>query len=110
MVIQGSTFALSVLCLWWMPSVLYDRLSCSEYLQQTPRPNDGPPTPEIPTTAKQVRRVAIIGAGTAGLAALKTFIHDIPKPDGQQWKIELFEQRNDLGGTWLVLHLSPTLA
>jgi len=110
MITQGSTFALSVLCLWWTPSILYDRLSCSEYLQQTLRPNNEPSTSEIPATAEQVKRVAIIGAGTAGLAALKTFVHDIPKPDGQQWEIELFEQRNDLGGTWLVLHFSLTLA
>ena len=52
------------------------------------------------SATEQVKRVAIIGAGTAGLAALKTFVHDTPKPDGQRWEIELFEQRNDLGGIW----------
>ncbi|KAF9648408.1 FAD/NAD(P)-binding domain-containing protein, partial [Thelephora ganbajun] len=46
------------------------------------------------------KRVAIIGAGSAGFAALKTFVHDIPKPDGQRWEIDLFEQRNGLGGVW----------
>ena len=56
--------------------------------------------PEIPITTEQVKRVAIIGAGTSGLAALKTFVHDIPKPDGQRWEIEVFEQRNGLGGIW----------
>jgi len=109
MIVQNSAFALSVLCLWWTPSVLYDWLSCPGYLQQTLRLDDEPSTSEIPTTTEQVKRVAIVGAGTAGLAALKTFIHDIPKPDGQRWEIELFEQRDDLGGIWSVLRFSPTL-
>ena len=109
MIVQNSAFVLYVLCLWWTPSVLYDWLSCSEYLQQTLSLDDEPSTSEIPTTTEQVKRVAIVGAGTAGLAALKTFIHDIPKPDGQRWEIELFEQRDDLGGIWSVLCFSPTL-
>ena len=104
MILQGSTsFALSVLCLSWTPPVLYDWLSCPRYLQQALRLHDEDQTPELPITTEEVKRVAIIGAGTAGLAALKTFVHDTPKPDGQRWEIELFEQRNGLGGVWLVL-------
>jgi hypothetical protein len=102
MLIHGSTLALSVLCLSWTPTVLYNLLSCPGNSQQTSHPDDEPPTPETSTTAEQVKRVAIIGAGTAGLAALKTFIHDIPKPDGQRWEVELFERRNGLGGIWSV--------
>ena len=102
MIIQGSTFALSVLCLWWTPSVLHDWLSCSEYPQATLRLEDEASTSQFPVTTEQVKRVAIIGAGVAGLATLKTFTHDIPKPDGQRWEIELFEQRNGLGGIWSV--------
>jgi len=109
MIIRGSTFALSALCLWWTPSVLYDWLPCPGSLQRTLRLGDEPSTSEIPTTTEQVKRAAIVGAGTAGLAALKTFIHDIPKPDGQRWEIELFERRNGLGGIWSVLRFSPTL-
>jgi hypothetical protein len=114
MLIHGSTLALSVLCLSWTPTFLYDLLSCPGNLQRT-LPLDGePPTPETPTTTGQVKRVAIIGAGTAGLAALKTFIHDIPKPDGQLWEVELFERRNGLGGIWSVprffTHASPISA
>ena len=96
MILRTLAFALSVLCLSRTPSVLYDWLSCPDYLQRTLRLNA---TSELPITKK----VAIIGAGTAGLAALKTFVYDIPKPDGQRWEIELFEQRNDLGGIWSVL-------
>ena len=107
MVTHGSTLAISVLCLWLTPSVLYDWLSCPGSLQRTLRLDDEPSTSEIQTTTEQVKRVAIIGAGTAGLATLKTFIHDIPKPDGQRWKIELFEQRSGLGGIWSVLRFSP---
>ena len=107
MIIQSSTFALSVLCLSWTPSALYDWLSCPEYLQRTLRLVDKDAIPEPLLTAEQVKRVAIIGAGSAGLAALKTFVHDIPKPDGQRWEIEVFEQRHDLGGIWSVLHFGP---
>ena len=111
MVVRGSTFVLSVLCLWWMPSALHDWLSCSEYSQTTLRVEGEASTSQLPVTTEQVKRVAIIGAGTAGLAALKTFTHDIPKPDGQRWEVELFEQRSSLGGIWLVLRsLSSTLA
>ena len=74
------------------------------------RLNNEPSTSKIPITTEQVKRVAIIGAGTSGLAALKTFVHDIPKPDGQRWETELFEQRNCLDGIWSVLRFSPTLA
>ena len=112
MIIQSSAFTLSVLCLSWTPSALHDWLSCPEYLQRTLRLDDKDAAPGLPitVTAEQLKRVAIIGGGTAGLTALKTFVHDIPKPDGQRWEIELFEQRNDLGGVWLVMHIcSPWL-
>ena len=51
-----------------------------------------------------------IGARAASLAALKTFIHDIPKPDGKWQEIELFEQQNGLDGIWSVPHFTSTLA
>ena len=105
MIAQGSTFALSVLCLSWAPFTLYEWLSCPEHLQRTLRLDDRETASELPITTGQVKRVGIIGGGTSGLAALKTFVHDIPKPDGQRWEIELFEQRNDLGGVWSVLPL-----
>ena len=104
MIIRGSTFVLSVLCLSWMPPALYDWLSCPEYPQQTLRAlDDEASTSELRITSEQVKRIAIVGAGSGGLAALKTFVHDTPKPDGQRWEIELFEQRSGLGGIWSVL-------
>ena len=102
MIIQGSTFALSVLCLSWIPSTLHDWLSCPERFQRTLHLDTEDTSPEFPATTEQVKRVAIVGAGSGGLAALKTFVHDIPKPDGQRWEIELFERRNGLGGIWSV--------
>lgn len=107
MIVRGPTFILSVLCSSWAPSSLYDLLSCPEHLQQTLPLDDKDPISELPITTGQVKRVAIIGGGTSGLAALKTFVCDIPKPDGQRWEIELFEQRNDLGGVWSVLPFGP---
>ena len=97
MIIQGSNFTLSVLCLW-VPSTLYDWLSCPDRLQRALRVDNDDTSPEFPITTEQVKRVAIIGAGSGGLAALKTFMHDIPKPDDQRREIELFEQRSGLGG------------
>ena len=104
MIIRSSTLALSVLCLSWTPSALYDWLSCPEHFQRPLlRLNDKDATSEPPITTERIKRVAIVGGGTGGLAALKTFVYDIPKPDGQRWEIELFEQRDDLGGIWSVL-------
>ena len=102
MIVRGSTFVLSVLCSWWVPSTLYKLPSRPEH-RRTLHLDDRETTSELPVAAGRVKRVAIIGGGTSGLAALKTFVHDIPKPDGQRWEIELFEQRDDLGGVWLVL-------
>ena len=103
MIIRGPNFVLSVLCLPWTPSLLYSWLSCSDYPPKTLRIDDQSSISQLPATTEKSKRVAIIGAGSAGLAALKTFLHDIPKPDGQRWEIELFEQRNGLGGIWSVL-------
>ena len=108
MIVHGSTFALSALCLSWTPSALYDWLSCPEYLQQTSRLGNKDATSEPPVS--NLKKVAIIGAGTAGLTALKTFVYDIPKPDGQRWEVEVFEQRDDLGGVWLVPRFGLPLA
>ena len=49
------------------------------------------------TTAE--KSVAIVGAGSAGLAALKTFL-DLPENVRGNWNITLYEQRRDVGGIW----------
>ncbi|KAI0031621.1 hypothetical protein K488DRAFT_30306, partial [Vararia minispora EC-137] len=47
------------------------------------------------------KRIAIIGAGTAGVATLKTFLVDIPEEARQGWEVVVFEQRYGVGGVWL---------
>jgi hypothetical protein len=46
------------------------------------------------------KSVAIIGAGSAGLAALGAF-HDLPIEVRAGWDIVLYEQRGGVGGIWL---------
>lgn len=51
------------------------------------------------------KRIAIIGGGTAGLAALKTFVYDIPKAENEEWEITLYERRERIGGVWFIYSL-----
>ncbi|KIJ65095.1 hypothetical protein HYDPIDRAFT_27819 [Hydnomerulius pinastri MD-312] len=46
------------------------------------------------------KSVAIVGAGSAGLAMLKTLV-DFPGDVYADWEIVLYEQRKDVGGVWL---------
>ncbi|KAF9477948.1 FAD/NAD(P)-binding domain-containing protein [Pholiota conissans] len=48
----------------------------------------------------QVVRIGIIGAGPAGLAALKTVL-DTPQYKAGQWIPTVLEAREDVGGVWL---------
>lgn len=59
------------------------------------QPSHDPPT----LTRTPDKSVAIIGAGSAGLAALKTFL-DLPDDVRGNWDVTLFEQRRDVGGIW----------
>ena len=45
------------------------------------------------------KSIAIVGAGSAGLAMLKTLL-DIPEYNS--WNIVLFEERENVGGIWYV--------
>ncbi len=45
------------------------------------------------------KSIAIVGAGSAGLASLKTLL-DLPAEVRQKWDIVLYEQRRDIGGVW----------
>jgi hypothetical protein len=45
------------------------------------------------------KSIAIVGAGSAGLAMLKTLL-DIPEHNS--WNIVLFEERENVGGIWWV--------
>ncbi|TFK49540.1 FAD/NAD(P)-binding domain-containing protein [Heliocybe sulcata] len=50
--------------------------------------------------ARPSKRVCVVGAGTAGLAALKALL-DLPEDVRDGWQIDVFEQRHDVGGLWL---------
>ncbi|KAI5984271.1 hypothetical protein EDD15DRAFT_2375305 [Pisolithus albus] len=47
-----------------------------------------------------VKSIAIVGAGSAGLAMLKGLL-DLPPEIRADWDIVLYEQRRDVGGIWL---------
>ncbi|KAH8115093.1 FAD/NAD-binding domain-containing protein [Phellopilus nigrolimitatus] len=48
----------------------------------------------------QSKSIAIVGAGSAGLAALKTLL-DLPQNVRPGWEVVLFEERQNVGGIWL---------
>ncbi|KAJ9093065.1 hypothetical protein QFC21_006558 [Naganishia friedmannii] len=58
-----------------------------------------------PPTASKTRRIAIIGAGAAGLAQAKQVLVDAAFPQdgdgGDGVELVVFESRNDVGGVWL---------
>ncbi|KAG8850896.1 hypothetical protein FRB91_008710 [Serendipita sp. 411] len=53
-----------------------------------------------PTPTSNRKRIAVIGAGPAGLVALKTLIATREYQD-KRWEVIAFEQRTDIGGIWL---------
>lgn len=52
------------------------------------------------------KSIAIIGAGSGGLAALKTLL-DLPEEPRRSWDIVLYEQRSDVGGLWFADPVAP---
>ncbi|KAI0701483.1 FAD/NAD-P-binding domain-containing protein [Cytidiella melzeri] len=52
------------------------------------------------------KSIAIVGAGSAGLAILKTLL-DLPEEVRCTWHIVLYEQRRDVGGVWLADPAEP---
>ncbi|KAA1476922.1 FAD/NAD(P)-binding domain-containing protein [Dentipellis sp. KUC8613] len=67
-----------------------------------------PHNPVIPEQAllaesarNATKRIAIVGAGTAGISTLKTLLVDLPEEARRDWEVVLFEQRRDVGGIWL---------
>ncbi|KAF8068861.1 hypothetical protein FPV67DRAFT_1093830 [Lyophyllum atratum] len=53
-----------------------------------------------PRSEEETKRICIIGAGPAGLAALKVVL-DSPQYKAGRWKATAFEARDGTGGVWL---------
>ena len=49
---------------------------------------------------KPSKSIAIVGAGSGGLAILKT-LFDLPEGVRRDWEVVLYEQRRNVGGVWL---------
>jgi len=55
-----------------------------------------PPPADEPLVSNSI---AVIGAGSAGLAMLKTVL-DFPQEVRESWTIDVFDEREDTGGVW----------
>jgi cation diffusion facilitator CzcD-associated flavoprotein CzcO len=45
------------------------------------------------------KTIVVVGAGSAGLAALKALL-DVSKDSQECWEIALYEKRSGIGGIW----------
>ncbi|KAF9455118.1 FAD/NAD(P)-binding domain-containing protein [Macrolepiota fuliginosa MF-IS2] len=77
-----------------VPTVLFSLLSYLLPLNRHQAPLD-----DLYIHEAHQKSIAIIGAGSAGLAVLKTAL-DISEQDNLDWKVVLFEEREDVGGIW----------
>ncbi|KZV66746.1 FAD/NAD(P)-binding domain-containing protein [Peniophora sp. CONT] len=71
---------------------------------------ENPQKPFIQPSSERGKRILIIGAGTAGVAALKALLVDLPEESRHDWEVTVFEQRSGAGGVWLadnVTHPEP---
>lgn len=48
------------------------------------------------------KSVAIVGAGSAGLAMLQTLL-TVPEPLRDGWDFSLFDERREVGGIWFAI-------
>lgn len=58
-------------------------------------------TKEVSLEQNYTKSIAIVGAGSAGLAALKA-LTELPAEIRKNWNIVLFEQRQNVSGVWYV--------
>jgi len=60
------------------------------------------PLPNVSSAVYGVpdKRVAIVGGGISGIMMLKALVDDLPNDVTRTWEIDLFEQRDDVGGIW----------
>ncbi|VDB91478.1 unnamed protein product [Peniophora sp. CBMAI 1063] len=67
-------------------------------------------TPFLTQVPHDGKRILIVGAGTAGIAALKAIMVDLPEETRRGWEVVVAEQRSGAGGVWLadnVTHPEP---
>ncbi|VDC02869.1 unnamed protein product [Peniophora sp. CBMAI 1063] len=100
-------------------TALYATILCVALAQAAPGSGAPPPALaaegsqqlfSLPKTSGAGKRVLIIGAGTAGVAALKALLVDLPEESRRDWEVTVFEQRSSAGGVWLadnVTHPEP---
>ena len=51
---------------------------------------------------RESKRILIVGAGTAGIAALKALMVDLPEETRLGWDVVVAEQRSRAAGVWYV--------
>jgi chemotaxis response regulator CheB len=62
--------------------------------------SDAPAVPQDAVIkSTPAKSILIVGGGTGGLGALKTFL-DLPERIRGDWEIALYEKRDDIGGVW----------
>ncbi|KAI5120008.1 hypothetical protein M0805_008469 [Coniferiporia weirii] len=73
----------------------------SEYTNHNPNSNSNPGADlSADADVDVTKSIAIVGAGSAGLAMLKVLL-DLPENVRRGWEIVLFEERMGVGGVWL---------
>ncbi|KAI0629833.1 FAD/NAD-P-binding domain-containing protein [Trametes polyzona] len=85
-------FRLARLVLFLLPAAVWGRDFLGDTSGQTILSPNAP--------ARASKSIAIVGAGSGGLAILKTLL-DLPPEVRQGWEIVLYDQRRDVGGLWL---------
>jgi len=55
--------------------------------------------PTFGQASERRKSIAIVGAGTGGLSALKALL-DLPTETRTNWDIVLYEKRSNVGGVW----------
>jgi cation diffusion facilitator CzcD-associated flavoprotein CzcO len=55
--------------------------------------------PSREVAPKSIKQICVIGAGAAGIAALKVIV-DTPQYKSGTWRVVAFEARNKVGGVW----------
>lgn len=80
-----------------LPLSLWDKLEIP--LQWFPGGSHYPPVHSSPSN-EPTKSIAIVGAGSAGLGALKAIL-DLPAETRAGWEVILYEERRDVGGIWL---------